>query len=123
MKKQLQLGMNPSTASNRLVKDVLFKLICDSGLNSCYQCGEEMSRDDFSIEHKTAWLDSPNPVELYFDLDNISFSHILCNISKARRYNKGLVNPVCGTLWAYQNGCRCELCCAKKSEDNKRRKR
>ena len=85
MKKQNQLGMNPSTAANRLVKDVLFKLVCDTGRNVCHQCSEPMERETFSIEHKTPWLDSNDPLGLYFNLENISFSHRVCNIKAARR--------------------------------------
>lgn len=36
------------------------------------------------IEHKIPWLDSDKPKELFFDLENIGFSHLSCNI-KARR--------------------------------------
>lgn len=123
MKKETQLGMNPSTASNRLVKDILFKLICDSGRNKCFHCGEEMDRDTYSIEHKVPWIDSDDPVKLYFDMDNISFSHLSCNSSKARRPKRGKINPVCGTLWAYSKGCRCLDCKAAKSKDNAKRVR
>lgn len=101
-KKHLQLGMNPSTASGRLLKDLLFYYIPDK---RCYHCGKEITRQDFSIEHKIPWLDSENPVELFFNLDNISFSHLSCNISKAR---KSLKSPIpkeirhrqyCKTWW------------------------
>lgn len=84
-KKKEQLGMNPSTASHRLVKDVMWSLIVKTGQNICYHCGLEMSREDFSIEHKTPWLDSDDPIGLYFDLDNISFSHLSCNARAAKR--------------------------------------
>lgn len=75
-KKTKQLGMNPSTASHRLVKDLLWKLVQDTGQSSCCKCGELMSRETFSIEHITPWLDSDDPVGLYFDLGNISFSQL-----------------------------------------------
>ena len=104
MKKQEQLGMNPSTASNRLVKDILFKLITDAG-HVCFQCGKSMLRSNFSIEHKTPWLDSENPVGLYFDLNNIAFSHLKCNVEVARK----TLSP-CGTSSAYARGCRCDDC-------------
>ena len=84
MKKQQQLGMNPSTAAGRLVKDILYKFVVDTGQNACYHCGSQMSRETFSIEHKEPWLDSDDPKGLYFDLDNISFSHQSCNSSAAR---------------------------------------
>lgn len=84
-KKTLQLGMNPSTASGRLIKDTLWRLIVETGQDRCYQCGELMTRDNFSVEHKEPWLDSEDPVRLFFDQANISFSHHACNIKAARR--------------------------------------
>ena len=86
-KKAEQLGMNPSTASHRLVKDILYKLIQEKG-ELCYRCNNPMTRDTFSIEHKIAWLDSEDALNLFFDLDNIAFSHLSCNIKSSR--NGGL---------------------------------
>ena len=57
--------MNPSTASHRLVKDILYKLIQEKG-ELCYRCNNPMTRDTFSIEHKTAWLDSGDALNLFF---------------------------------------------------------
>lgn len=89
-KKKNQLGMNPSTAAHRLRMDLLFSFVKDT---PCYHCGELMTRDNFSIEHKTPWLDSDNPVELFFDLNNISYSHLTCNASAARRPHKKYSSP------------------------------
>lgn len=83
-KKADQLGMNPSTAQNRLTKDILFSLVVETGKNMCHQCGGEITRDNFSIEHKKPWLDSDNPVGLFFGLDNIAFSHLKCNVDARR---------------------------------------
>lgn len=80
--------MNPSTATGRLVKDILWSLIVKTNQHYCCKCNGEMNRSTFSIEHLTPWLDSNNPVELFFDLENISFSHLDCNISDARKVNK-----------------------------------
>ncbi len=90
-KKHDQLGMNPSTASGRLVKDVLFDLVVRTGSDSCFQCGEKVTRENFSIEHKTAWLDSDDPVGLYFSLDNIAYSHLKCNFAAARKPGKSAI--------------------------------
>lgn len=110
MKKQHQLGMNPSTASNRLVKDTLWRLVVQAGQNVCYRCSQPMTRETFSIEHKEAWLDSDDPVGLYFDQENISFSHLNCNIKESRtRPQSG-----CGTEAQYDRGCRCDDCVAEK---------
>lgn len=110
-KKAQQLGMNPSTASHRLVKDLLFKMVCDTEQNKCFQCGEPMERNNFSIEHKTPWLDSENPQELFFNLENIAFSHLKCNVQNARR-----AKSECGTSRSYNKGCRCEECKSAKRE-------
>ncbi len=115
-KKKLQLGMNPSTASHRLVKDVLWSLIVKTGQSLCCKCGGEMSRETFSIEHIEPWLDSNDPVGLYFSLENIGFSHHSCNVKAARRKP-----AVCGTSARYNvHGCRCQLCVAARSSDRAR---
>jgi hypothetical protein len=84
-KRHSQLGMNVGTASNRLVKDILFSLIKNT---PCFRCGGKLKRENFSVEHKTAWLNSEDPVGLFFDLDNISFSHQSCNAAAGDRPNK-----------------------------------
>lgn len=104
-KKHNQLGMNPSTASHRLVKDVLWKLIVQTEQDVCCKCGEVMSRENFSVEHIVPWLDSEDPVGLFFDLDNISFSHLRCNVGARRK------EPAkCGSRSKYAAGCRCLEC-------------
>lgn len=116
IKKTQQLGMNPGTASHRLTKDILFAFIQITDNNQCFVCGKPMSREDFSIEHKVPWLDSADPVGLYFDLQNIAFSHHRCNVGSARQ------EPAkCGSKGAYAKGCRCSLCCEYKSKDDKKR--
>jgi len=88
-KKTQQLGMNPSTASGRLVKDTLFRLVVEAG-HKCYRCGGELTRESFSIEHKVPWLDSEEPRGLFFDQDNIAFSHLACNCKASRNTRKGV---------------------------------
>lgn len=106
-KKAAQLGMPLGTASNRLRKAIIFNLVKRLGENYCYRCGSEIvSEADLSIEHKIPYLDSDDPVKLFFDLDNISFSHLICNIRDARQ-TKISTHP---SLWAYRKGCRCDEC-------------
>jgi hypothetical protein len=105
-KKKEQLGMNPSTASGRLVKDILWNLIVQTKQDNCCKCNEQMTRETFSIEHVKPWLDSDDPIGLYFDLNNISFSHLSCNVADARKSE-----AVCGTYSRYnKHNCRCNLC-------------
>jgi hypothetical protein len=84
-KKSEQLGIHQGTAQHRLLKDILWSLVVKTGQQNCCRCGEHMSRNSFSIDHIEPWLDSDNPVDKFFDLDNISFSHKSCNIAAARK--------------------------------------
>lgn len=116
MKKAQQLGMNPSTASHRLIKDLLYYYGVDQTDTVCFHCGKFMSREEFSIEHKTPWLDSDNPVGLYFDLENVTFSHLSCN-SGARRRELSRH----GVKSRYNAGCRCALCVVADKEHSAKR--
>lgn len=84
IKKESQLGMGLGRASHKLLKDILFDFVSKTG-HKCHHCGQQMERDNFSIEHKTPWLDSESPTEIFFDLENIGYSHLKCNIRAARR--------------------------------------
>ena len=106
-KKKLQLGMNPSTASYRLVKDTLWRLIQETNNSKCSKCNKEMSRETFSIEHIIPWLDSENPLVTFFDQKNITFSHLSCNVSDARR----MTSSEHGSFNKYlKYKCRCDPC-------------
>lgn len=84
-KKNSQLGMPLGTASSKLKKKILFHLLKETGKNICFQCGKTIeNEDELSIEHKIPYLDSENPTELFFDIENIAFSHLSCNIRAAR---------------------------------------
>lgn len=106
-KKTKQLGMAPGTAQAKLRKSLLFYLAQKCGLDVCFHCNKQIeSVDELSIEHMTPWLDSDDPKALFFDLDNIAFAHLRCNIGAARKSNRKL----CPSVAAYRRGCRCEKC-------------
>jgi hypothetical protein len=81
-----QLGMSWGAACGLLRKLVLFAVLKRHGENVCFRCEQPIeSADDLTIEHKQPWLHiSP---ELFWDLDNVAFSHRTCN--KVDRYNGG----------------------------------
>lgn len=107
-KKADQLDMPYGTAYARLRKQVMFNLIQLCNLDICFQCGTSIdSLDDMSIEHKVPWLDSKSPRDLFFDLNNIAFSHLKCNVGAAR---KTILRHPCPSHAAYKKGCRCENC-------------
>lgn len=85
IKKAEQLEMPYGTARNRLIKQTMFRFAQELGYDTCFQCGEKIeNHTELSMEHKTPWLDSVNPVELFFDQGNISFSHLSCNSGASR---------------------------------------
>ena len=85
-KKVEQLGMPFGTASGILKKSIMFSMMQLLELDMCFQCGMKIeSVNDLSIEHKIPWLDSENPKELFFSLDNIAFSHLKCNVGAVRK--------------------------------------
>lgn len=72
------LGMNYGTASNRVKKKIMFDLVKKCGMDNCFKCKKPIATvDELTVEHKEAWLH--NSVELFWDLDNIAFSHAKCN--------------------------------------------
>lgn len=82
--KHKALGMHYGTATSRLRKVLLFNFAEKLGLRNCFRCGIYIeSIDEFSIEHKTSWLYSDDPFKTFFDVDNIAFSHLVCNVRAA----------------------------------------
>jgi hypothetical protein len=92
-RKTEQLGVSYSTACNRLRKKVMFKLAQELKKDICFQCNEKIETiEQFSIDHKKPWLD--NSPDLFWDLDNIAFSHLSCNCRVSTRL-KGEKHPNC----------------------------
>ena len=95
-KKSKVLGIPYGTAQNKLRKMVLFHLLKRYKENVCFQCGKPIETvDELSIEHKKPWLNES--VDLYWDMNNIAFSHLHCNCGAAQVVLKK-VGPE-GTYW------------------------
>lgn len=91
--KAKKLGMPFGTASSQLRKALLFSFAQKLKLDTCFQCADTIENiDQFSIEHKVPWFNSQTPIESFFDLSNIAFSHISCNVRAAARSNKKYCN-------------------------------
>ena len=129
-KKSEQLRMPFGTATGRLRKSVLYELLCELGRNTCFQCGELIeSVDDLSMEHKKPWLDSMDPITLFFDVGNIAFSHLRCNSGNTRQAKR----THCPQGHAYDaentyanpstGGRQCKECRRRHSREHMRRKR
>lgn len=77
------LGMPTGTASNRLRKILLFHFVKKSGMDLCYRCKNKIeSVDEFTIDHKEPWLHVSK--DLFWNIDNIAFSHLKCNVAAKR---------------------------------------
>lgn len=78
-----QLGMSYGAANGRLRKSILFSLLIRLKENVCFKCGKNIETDDeLSIEHKQPW-ENRDP-QLFWDLENIAFSHLSCNVPHQR---------------------------------------
>ncbi len=82
-KKSKQLGMNYSTACYRLDRIVLFGLLKELGRLTCFRCGQLITTPQhLSMDHVMPWMGNAN--NLFWDLNNISWSHRGCNSAAAR---------------------------------------
>ncbi len=87
-RKSAHLGMPWGTACNRLRKMVLFDLLQRHGEATCYKCKQDITTvEELSIEHKQPWEGRDS--ELFWDLNNIAFSHRCCNTTEVLRGGKG----------------------------------
>ena len=87
--KKEQLGCEFGTTCNRLRKSLLFFFAQKLDLDICFRCGQKIEKiEDFSIDHKIDWLHSENPIDFFYDLDNIGFSHLKCNMDAGSKCRK-----------------------------------
>lgn len=95
------LGMLPATAMSRLRKIVLFNQLKKHGENVCVRCKQEIEfSEQLSIEHIEPWEEKENSVDLFWNLNNIAFSHLRCNMPHSRwgGRNKRKIG-LSGTAW------------------------
>lgn len=85
------LGEPHGTCSARLRKALLFKYLRMAGEDVCFKCGFRIESDThLSIDHKIPWQSSEDPKRLFFDLENVAFSHLACNrTDEPRNQNMG----------------------------------
>lgn len=81
-RKSAQLRENFSTACGKLKKTILFHFAQQLKMDICFRCNEKItSVEDFTLDHKINWLNSENPIELFYSIPNVAFSHKKCNLS------------------------------------------
>jgi hypothetical protein len=99
-RKSAFLGIPHGTACGRLRKLILYNLLRRHGENICFKCSQLIeTADELSIEHKEPW--EGVSVELFWDLENIAFSHLRCNRTHRRRGGRADMKKVGpeGTAW------------------------
>jgi hypothetical protein len=100
------LGMSHGAACNRLRKMVLFRQLEKHSDNICVRCNKEIeSIDELSIEHIKPW--EGRSAELFWDLSNVGFSHMACNLAdratRQKEVGEKLRRPVPdGTAWCFR---------------------
>lgn len=101
-KKSATLGMSHSTATNRLRKNILFHLLKKHSENICFKCSKVIDKvEHLSVEHKKPW--ESISAELFWDLENIAFSHMFCNRPNRPSGGRSVIDVPEGTIW-------CGLC-------------
>ncbi len=102
-KKEKQLGMRISMAAYHLTRQILFRLVQELHRDICFRCNKEIETlGEFSIEHKKPWLDV-DPA-LFWDLENIAFSHRKCNSGAARIVRPWKKEAPQGMAWCTDHG-------------------
>jgi hypothetical protein len=78
MKDDELLGKPYANCVHKLRKMLLFAVIQRLGQDVCYRCGcKILLLDELSIDHKKPWRGVS--ADLFWDLENIAFSHLRCN--------------------------------------------
>jgi hypothetical protein len=100
-RKDATLGMPHGTANGKLKKIILFHLLKKHGENICFKCSKTIERaEELSIEHKKPW--EGISAELYWDIENITFSHLRCNRPDRPSGGRDAIDVPEGTIWCGQ---------------------
>jgi len=93
-KTHLVLGQPIGTAAHRLRKMIIFDMCKKLSLDMCYRCHLRIEKiEELSIDHKKPYLNGDDPLRLFWDINNIAFSHSKCNSAAARRPPKLKTTP------------------------------
>lgn len=96
--------MSYGSANHTLTTGLLYHYAKLAGATKCYRCDKEIENaGEFSKDHKVDWLHSGKPIELFFDLTNVAFSHKKCN---RNRGDHQVVRNKSGFKGVYQSNAR-----------------
>ena len=121
------LGQPHGTANNKLRKMLVYSLAQSCGRDICYRCEKKIdSIDEFSIDHIKPWQAAASPKESFFDLSNVAFSHMRCNLDSRVPKNQNHYKTHCknGHQFDSTNGtARVCLTCKRETQRAIRRRR
>lgn len=99
------LGENIDGAWYKLRKMILFNQAKESGQDICCRCHKRIEDiDEFSIEHVIPWKESSAPKKLFYDINNIKFSHERCNYRNEGRQRFRIFNSKSGMRGVVKTG-------------------
>lgn len=78
------LGGCYNTMNRRLFNNIIFDLASKLNLTTCHRCKNQIKCvDEMSLDHKInwCWAEDKDKSELFYDVNNIAFSHQTCNYS------------------------------------------
>ncbi len=107
-----QLGLSYPAASYRLIRKLLFSLLVESKRAICLRCKQPIdSVEDMTIDHMIPWRNKADAQELFYDIENIAFSHPRCNSSTLReRCRQGHLFADDNVLYDANGARRCRTC-------------
>lgn len=101
--KSKHLGEPYGTAMHKLRKMIVFHMAQRLAEDFCFKCGLKIETvEELSIEHKVSWLHAD--LDLFWNMDNIAFSHRKCNRPENQIGKQPKAAPV-GTSWC----CGCQV--------------
>lgn len=84
-----KLGVKAGKALGILYKKIRFDQAVRLKEDICCRCGEKITDiDDFTIDHIEPWIHSEDPVDRFYNLDNIGYAHSKCNKPYLKRHSR-----------------------------------
>jgi len=78
------LGDETKAARFKLLRALAYEYMKMKFHGLCHNCHKFVEREDFSLEHIIPWMNSFDPKRFFYDVQNLTISHISCN---AKRLN------------------------------------
>lgn len=99
------LGESFDCAWYKLRKMILFNQAKELGQDICCRCNKRIENiDEFSIDHIVPWKESSDPKRMFYDINNIAYSHERCNYRNDGRQRFKIFNSKYGMRGVVKTG-------------------